>query len=164
MSPELWQDNENQNEKERTKIDIEDIKKVKKYKWYLSNNNYVNHDENGFRTSLHRLIMDCPENKQVDHINGDTLDNRKSNLRIVNNRQNTVNSKYRSNFYSEDVGVRKKDNGKWVSKIKYKYKTIYLGTFKNKNKAIEKRREAEVKYFGKYIYNYEDLKKKGMIR
>ncbi|MEH7249190.1 HNH endonuclease [Neobacillus niacini] len=45
------------------------------------------------KRSLHRLIMNCPTNKIVDHINHDTLDNRRENLRIVNNSQSMQNVK-----------------------------------------------------------------------
>lgn len=72
-------------------FDIEDYKKVSEYKWYAKYDKHVKSfyllNINGL--SFHRLIMDTPSNLQVDHINRNTLDNRKCNLRnctaLVNN-------------------------------------------------------------------------------
>lgn len=98
--------------------------------------------------------MDCPNNKYIDHINHNTLDNRKNNLRIVTNSQNIINSKKSSNFINEDVGVEfDKRSGNWSARIEYKSNRIYLGTFNNKKDAIKSRRKAEIKYFNKYRYD-----------
>lgn len=89
------------NEKARTLIDIEDIERVKEYKWHLSKDGYISTNINSKVTrkiiSLHRFIMnvwdeeyDCNSNV-IDHINRNPLDNRKSNLRIVSQRENMNN-------------------------------------------------------------------------
>jgi len=84
-------------------IDDEDYGKIKNYTWCLSFDPTIN----GFyvtaltpfvnkkRKSLkiYRIIMDEPKGKKVDHIDGNTLDNRKTNLRICTNRQNCRNRK-----------------------------------------------------------------------
>ena len=70
-------------EVDRALIDLDDIEKVKKYKWCLINKKrekFVTTKDGYF---LHTLIMDCPKDKSVMHINGNNLDNRKSNLRIL---------------------------------------------------------------------------------
>ena len=72
--------------------------------------------------------MNCPRDKVIDHINHDTLDNRKSNLRICTHFENQQN--LRSNK-SGIVGVHKRARGSWVGKIS-KNNKIYLnssGTF-----------------------------------
>lgn len=82
-----------------TLIDIEDINKIKEITWGVHfdptiKGFYVRGRLRGGKrkyTPLHRLIMDCPRELQIDHINHDTLDNRRINLRIVTaceNRQN----------------------------------------------------------------------------
>ena len=132
-------------EKARTLIDLEDVDKVKGYKWCLKNSGHVhNHD-----IHLHRLIMDCPDDMVVDHINHNTLDNRKSNLRRWTQRQNMMNKKC--------TGVSWDNKSKkWRARITYKNKQIHLGMFDNKEEALEARRQAEIDLFGKYRYKDED--------
>ena len=68
--------NANGEENNRTKIDLENIEIIKKYKWYLDNYGYVMTKIDDKNIGMYRIIMDCPEDKIVDHINYDTLDNR----------------------------------------------------------------------------------------
>ena len=77
--------------------------------------------------NLHRLIMDAPDDKQVDHINGNKLDNRKCNLRLCSHQQNCCN---RSGHKGRDLpkGVYKSTN-KFRSGIRVNGKNIYLGSF-----------------------------------
>jgi hypothetical protein len=63
--------------------------------------------KNSKRIYLHRWIMN-PENKQeVDHVNGNTLDNRVNNLRVCSRQQNMCNSKHRSHSGNNYKGVKK---------------------------------------------------------
>lgn len=55
---------------------------------------------------LHKKIMQAPKGFQVDHINGDRLDNRKSNLRVCTNSENQRNKKIRSDSKNKYKGVR----------------------------------------------------------
>lgn len=96
------------------KIDKEDVEKFNKYNWYASYNNntkshYVYHSykEDG-KTQilyLHRYVLDCPIDKVVDHINHDTVDNRKANLRVVTRKENMANMKRGNNYFklSDDI-------------------------------------------------------------
>lgn len=115
-------------------IDIEDIDKCKKYLWNIRTLNYVRNDEIGL---LHRYIMDCPDDKVVDHINHNPLDNRKSNLRICTMLQNNHNKKRQN----DDIGVYKMKNGKYIVRLFYKGKILNLGTYENKEYAIKIRKE-----------------------
>ena len=77
-------------------IDLEDVEKCKNYKWFLSfdeilNSFYVKTSK--YPYSLHRVIMNCPKGFVVDHINHNTLDNRKENLRICTHAENMKNRK-----------------------------------------------------------------------
>lgn len=73
----------------RAKIDTDDIEKVKKYKWRLSNG-YVKSTVNDI--GLSRVIMDCNDRKfDVDHLNRNTLNNTKNNLCIVPHKDNCKN-------------------------------------------------------------------------
>ena len=132
-------------------IDAEDWLKVKDYCWRINNEGYVRTQVNGKCIGLHRFLMNFPDDMLIDHINGDTANNCKSNLRIVTDQQNAMNRKKQSNNSSGCSGVSwKKSRDKWVARIMYKGKIINLGSFTNKEDAIKVRQEAEIKYFGEF--------------
>ena len=139
------------NEKARAKIDIDDIDKVKEYRWGLYNRGYVICTNKSNKTSLHRFIMNCPKDKVVDHINHDKLDNRKCNLRICTQQQNTINKCKSKVNTSGHTGVswHKKGN-KWQVHICVNNKQMHLGVYDDLEEAIKVRKEAEMKYFGEY--------------
>ena len=72
--------------------------------WYYGNNGYAtrDHKQNKQRISilLHRLIMNAPEDKEVDHIDGNKLNNMRSNLRICTRMENSHNIKKQDGEYS----------------------------------------------------------------
>jgi len=92
-----------------------------------------------------------PLEKQVDHINGNSLDNRIKNLRLATVRQNSFNQSLSKRNTSGVTGVRwvKRDK-KWVAYIRFNGKQTHLGYFANKEDAIQTRIEAEKKYFGEF--------------
>ena len=141
---------------EKFTFDAEDLDIIKKYCWFCNDNGYLISKLNGVTVYMSRLLMNCPNDKQyeVDHINHDIKDNRKSNLRIVNRSQNNMNHKLRSDNVSGVTGVYfHKCSGKWISTIFVNYERIYLGIFNCKQDAINARLQAEEKYFGEYSYN-----------
>lgn len=132
----------------RALIDLEDVDKVKDIKWYLSHGYAKNSNSN---LLIHRLVMDCPDDKVVDHINHNTLDNRKSNLRICTKYENSKNAQLSKNNTSGTTGVYwNKLKNKWQAGIKVNYKQIHLGYFDTKEEAVEARKQAEIDYFGEY--------------
>ncbi len=84
---------------------------------------------------LHTFIANPPSDKVVDHINGDPLDNRKSNLRAVTRGQNNMNRGSNRTHRGKSTtssykGVSwDKRRSRWVSNIGHNYKRIYLGCF-----------------------------------
>lgn len=99
---------------------------------------------------MHVQIMNFP-NLSVDHINGNTLDNRKENLRIVTHSQNTKNRTKSKNKTSKFKGVNFcKRSKKWRVRIKVEYKSINLGYYTNEIEAAIAYNKAAKKYFGKY--------------
>lgn len=138
------------NEKARVIIDLEDVDKCKKYKWCLKDDNkyVINTTSVGY---IHRFIMDCPKDMTVDHINGNKLDNRKSNLRICTMQENNFNNKIYTTNNTGYPGVDwYKKTGKWRARIQVNGKNIHLGLFDNIEDAINVRKQAEIKYFGEY--------------
>ena len=141
--------NKNQDEVGRALIDIEDVEKVKNYKWYKDSRGYAYCGTS--KKSLHRLIIEAPKGKSVDHINHDRLDNRKCNLRICTSSQNSMNRRKLDRNTSGHVGVCYKPKiNKWQAYITVNRKPIHLGYYKNIEEAIEARKQAEIKYFGEY--------------
>lgn len=97
---------------------------------------------------LHRWIMQPKKGEYVDHIDGNTLDNRRSNLRICSNAANLRNAGRRSNNSSGVTGVWwDKSRDKWSAEIKVNYRKKFLGRFNNIRDAIKARQKAEQKYF-----------------
>jgi hypothetical protein len=129
----------------RALIDTEDIEIVSKCKWYLNSNGYAY--TNNEKLSLHRFILGNPKNKQVDHINGNRLDNRKINLRLCSNQENSRNKK----LIPSKTGVRgvrpAKQFNRFIAEIYVNGKNIYLGTFDSIEEAKEARVRAEILYF-----------------
>ena len=136
-------------------IDDEDLEKVTTIKWtvlktkgliYFRRNNHENN-----AMLLHRYIINARKGTCVDHISGDTLDNRKCNLRICTIAQNTMNSKRRSDNRSGYKGVGwVKAKRKWQAKIMVNQKTIFLGHFNTPEEAHAAYCEASEKYHGEF--------------
>jgi hypothetical protein len=127
-------------------IDLEDIDNIKGYKWCLTNENRVYNSKN--KIFLHNLIMNS---KGIDHINGNPLDNKKSNLRLATPSQNNMNnnlSKANTTGYKGIEYIKKLK--KWKVKIDINKKRIFLGYFKKIKDAIKVRKNAEIKYFEEY--------------
>ena len=146
---EAWRD------KKTFLVDMDDYEEfVYGYKFKLNKGGYVVYSgrKDGLHGKfLHRIVMGEPEDLVVDHINGDPLDNRRENLRIVTVQQNSMNQTMRKTNKSGVSGVCwHKGNGKWEATITYKYKQIYLGSFDTLEEATKARKDAEEEYFGEF--------------
>lgn len=123
-------------------VDDEDKRVVESNKWYLHKAGQFLYIRSGNRKYLHRLIMGEPNGLVVDHINRDTLDNRRSNLRAVTIQWNLRNQK-RPNNKTGVTGVAIAHNGKYSAQIKHNYKKIHLGVFNTIKEAATARKKAE---------------------
>ena len=136
------------NEVNRSKIDLDDIDKIKNIKWGLNNEGYCKNNKIGM---LHRFIMNCPDDMVVDHINHDRLDNRKCNLRICTKQQNNLNINVRSNNTSGVTGVAWNNKcNKWRAYIFLNRKQLESKLFNNFDDAVSFRKSLEIKYFGEF--------------
>lgn len=151
-------------------LDQEDWDKVKDYKWYLSKDGYVRTKikdpkgrtriKNGYvcamcvDVNMHRLIMNTPKGWCTDHINGNKIDNRKSNLRICTTKQNARNRKPHYNNKSGYKGVSPSGNrGKpWRAKIYLDGKTEYLGNFHTPEEAARVYDTRAKEEWGEFAY------------
>lgn len=159
------------NKNEPFYIDLEDLEKVRQYCWYSDLDEKNSNETKYIVTStphkqlrLHRYILNINDNKiHVDHINHNTFDNRKINLRAVTVNQNCYNRrKSKLNTSGVPGVVWKKANRKWVVTIGHDGKREYLGLFSSMDDAIKIRKDAEEKYFGEY--SYDNSIKQGKIK
>ena len=131
-------------------IDKEDYKKVSSYYWGINSQGYLHSRIKGKLVRLHLFILDYPF-KTVDHINRNKLDNRKSNLRECEQKENTKNMSVKKNNSSGVSGVSfNKSTGKWRARIMVDRKEISLGHYTSFEQAVKARREGEFKYFGDF--------------
>lgn len=130
-------------------------------KWKCNNSGYAvksitTTNENGKIVNsdkiMHRIIMNCPKGVHVDHINGNGLDNRKSNLRLCSIQENSRNRGAQRNNTTGFKGVvYEASRGMFKSRIQVsKHKRIHLGYFKNPKEAARAYNEAAIKYHGEF--------------
>ena len=138
-------------------FDLEDYSKIKDYCWIETHDGYLN-GGSPFNWKdkhyIHRVIMECTNpNIFIDHINHNTLDNRKENLRLVSPAQNTYNKSIQPYNTSGEIGVYyNEQRNKWIAQIVFKgqHRCVYCDS---KEEAIETRRKMEDELFGEYGYH-----------
>jgi len=92
-----------------------------------------------------------PRNNDIDHEDGNGLNNKINNLRVATRSENGRNRKLQKNNTSGVTGVAwDKKRRRWEARIKINGKVRYLGYYPNIQDAIQVRKEAEKKYFGKF--------------
>ena len=147
-------------------IDSEDYDRLSQHNWYASrcatgkfyarrNINVGKRDDGTTVRSgskMHREVMYAPPGQPVDHINGNTLDNRKGNLRFCTPSQNCRNKdKICVLTTSQYKGVNW-HSGKWRAYIKIKQKQISLGHFLSEIDAAIAYDNAARKHFGEFAW------------
>lgn len=134
-----------------TLVDSEDFERLSVYSWRVlqcGNNVYA---INGQNILMHRLILQCDQALDVDHINGDGLDNRKNNLRVATRRQNLQNKRKNQNASSQYKGVTwDKRRRKWKGQIMLNGVNIDLGRHEHEVTAAACYDVAARKYFGPF--------------
>ena len=136
--------------------DAKDYKWLSKYKWCV---NKVGHSwyarsyrgkKNGKQVYvyMHREIMKPPKGYEVDHINGNGLDNRRSNLRVVTRTQNNLNKHHKTtNKTSQYIGVCFDNTTcgvkRWLAQLVIDGKCVLKKRFHNEEDAYKARKKAE---------------------
>lgn len=140
----------------KTLIDSKDYDRVSCYKWYLHKGGYAARSIKGngktITVFLHHFITGVDFKYVVDHINGNRLDNRKSNLRVVTAQQNSFNRARNKNKISSIYkGVFwSKEKLMWFSLIKLNGESNHLGYFKSEIDAACAYNEKSKELFGEY--------------
>ena len=124
-------------------IDTDDVKFLKKYHWRVRytrklNNYYAETGKGKNRLILHRLLTNCPDGLVVDHINHNTIDNRKCNLKVCTYGENMINRYTFKNNKLGEKNISYKQNRYCVRFFRDK-KEIYIGSFATLKAAIDSR-------------------------
>jgi hypothetical protein len=135
-------------------VDARDYKRVSQYKWCALSKSgapyAVRRTKDGRMVYMHREIMGAPKGSVVDHIDHNTLNNRRCNLRVCTQAQNHANAGPRGSA-SGFVGV-KRVGKKWEAEINWKGKRYYLGRYDDPVEAAKVRDRKAYELHGPYAY------------
>lgn len=142
-------------------FDYEDFPKIKDRMWYGSvqgaHGEIYILDCRG--SKIQEVILNIPEGLYVDHINLNTLDNRKSNLRLCSHRDNLCNRDLQTNNTSGVSGVHwNKNRRTWNARVKYYGQEIHLGAYHSFQEAVQARNEGMKWLYGEFG-RYNDVPK-----
>lgn len=137
-------------------VDADDFEKVSAFNWVAGMRRdgkaYAYCSDQKF-PAMHRLVVGNPPKEfWVDHINCNTLDNRKSNLRLVTAAQSNMNRTKRVGSKTKYKGVGSHPNGKFKSTITVEGKGIHLGYFFTQEEAARRYDEEAKKRFGEFAH------------
>jgi hypothetical protein len=142
-------------------VDDTDYERVNRFKWHAINNHGFRATRvvtvEGRQTTIHmsRFIMNCTDpNLFVDHINHNTLDNRRDNLRVCTakeNQWNKIKERTKQSSPYKGVFVRAVGNRLRISaRIRINGRLKQIGDFKTLEDAAHAYDQAAVKYFGEF--------------
>lgn len=136
-------------------FDKNDFDKIKEYCWSVDSKGYLQAKipRQSKMITFHRLILDFP-NCDVDHVNRNRLDNRRSNLRLATKSQNRYNTSMKKSNNSGVIGIKKivHNSGKtvFIASLAKDKKEVLNKTFENFEDAVIARLQAEKEYFGEF--------------
>lgn len=140
-------------------VDAADLERVAAHTWYAlvtPRTVYaVRTPANGRRIRMHRELLDAPDGVDVDHKNGDGLDNRSENLRLTTRAGNARNAAKRRSTTRELTSRFKgvfwdKSRRRWVATIRHDGRTVRLGRFLDEESAARAYDAAALRHFGRF--------------
>lgn len=146
-----------------TKVSPEDYEWLSQFKWYehqgyVKRGNYQKGVGKKPQIQMHREILNPPEHLEVDHINRDGLDNRRSNLRTATRMQNTHNTGPRKRGNSKYKGVCYLAKGnhqkRWRVQFNHGGKRLYSDCFATELEAAQAYNKAAKKFLGEGSYAF----------
>ena len=152
-------------------IDDDDTIVVNKYNWhikpgrqtvYAETSVWLSKEKRVSTISMHRLILGLRigDKRQVDHVDGNGLNNSKSNLRIASSKQNAHNRPSQNGSISRYKGVTfHKRIKKWHAYIRVDNKLLHLGYHESEDCAAIAYNNAALKYFDKDFVRLNNVKK-----
>lgn len=138
-------------------VSIQDYETIRNYKWCAAkraNTHYaVARDRKTKKNVLmHRILLNAKPDEQVDHRDGDGLNNQRNNIRKCSIFDNMQHTKFRKNNTSGHRGVQyRSDRGVWSARIMAKRRYISLGCFAKKEAAVMAYFDAAKKYHGEFL-------------
>lgn len=155
------------NENEIAYIDSADFDLVKdtvwraekgKYTTYAVHREWQGKGEKELRHYMHRIIANAGSDTEVDHIDGNGLNNRRSNLRITDKNGNMANRQKNARGTSRFKGVSRMSNGRWRAYIQVRKKLRQIGTFNDEELAAKAYDIAAREGFGEFARpNFPDM-------
>lgn len=134
-------------------VDNEDYERVSKFSWSMHCRGYAVSEIDGKLILMHRFVLNSLDGVHTDHIDGNKLNNRKNNLRLVSISQNNKNLRIRKDNISGYKGVSwDKERYKWFAKITSDKKQIYIGRYKSIKEAVRAYNKAAMKYHKKFAW------------
>lgn len=134
-----------------TVIDATAISLIEGRNWFASPNLYAVRSERGTMVMMHRVLTNAPSTMQVDHINGDGLDNRGANLRLATHAENGLNKGCLKN---NKIGIKGvswcRRSEKWKAQIQLNGRSKTLGRFDTTEEAAAAYREAAQQLHGPF--------------
>ncbi len=135
-------------------VDEEDYEFLSQFTWRRNQNGYAfrtSHKPYTLSRQMHRIVAQTPVGMATDHINGDRLDNRRSNLRVCTMSQNARNTNPLS---TNKHGLRGvcwcKQTGRWKAYVTYMGKQVWLGRFDELADALKARETAASQIGGEF--------------
>lgn len=120
-------------------FDLDDLDKVKDLCWFETSLGYIANKSSKKIKLLHRIVTNCPTDKVVDHIDHNTLNNCKKNLRVCTQKENMMNRKMNNNNELKCYGISKiqrNDNFYYIVQL-----GGYKGCYKNFEDALKVRND-----------------------
>lgn len=114
-------------------VSVEDLPKLEKVRIHVTDKGYARGYVSGekLRINVPRWLTNCPDDKQIDHINRNRLDNRRENLRFVTTQENCRNRANSKGYYYNKRWKR------WIVRDRIEGKRFTVGVFETEQEAID---------------------------
>lgn len=140
-------------------VDSADIPLLSQFKWWATKGGRTSYaitlGADGKQVAMHTMLM--PEALEIDHINGDGLDNRRANIRACSHAENSRNRRKHNNAKSRFKGVWPVEGGRWRAQIEQNGEKLPLGTFDTEVRAAAQYDRAARLFFGAFARTNEML-------